>query len=77
MNKITKRSTLGKLREKFPAEGWRAERAGFGWHYANNMGDTAHWCSCLAPRYPDDDETSVSRFYIYRKKRLYGGAFLR
>jgi hypothetical protein len=59
-------SIISYLRKKFPAEGWKAVRAGFDWTYENTAGEKAWWCSALAPRY-DGDDSFVSQFHIYRK----------
>lgn len=61
------KSVIQSLREKFPDEGWRARRAGFGWMYENARGELAYWVTAMAPRYDGDDDTFVSEFWIYRK----------
>lgn len=61
------KSVIQSLREKFPAEGWQAKRAGSGWMYENSRGEHAWWCAASAPRYDGDDDTFVSEFWIYRK----------
>jgi len=64
---VPKKGILKYLREKFPDQKWSAGRIGFGqWGYHTEDGWTAHWVACLAPRYPDDDDTYESRFYIYK-----------
>ena len=63
------KSILKELREKFPDENWKAERAGFGWTYQNNKGEHAWWCSALAPQYDGDDDSFRREFWIYRKNK--------
>ena len=65
---IKSKSMIQILREKFPDEGWKAKRAGFGWMYENSKGEYAYWCSAMAPRYDGDDDTFVSEFWVYRKR---------
>jgi hypothetical protein len=55
-----------RLNKLFPGENWRAHRTGFRWEYTNDKDAYAGWCSCLAPQYDGDDESAVSRFFIYR-----------
>lgn len=64
------KGTLAYLREKYPNEKWVASRAGFGWRYENNQGDSAWWCAALAPRYDGDDDNFVRQFHIYRKTKI-------
>jgi len=58
--------TLDYLRQLHPNQKWKCERKGFGWGYTTESGWDAGWRSCLAPRYDGDDETCVSRFFIYK-----------
>jgi hypothetical protein len=64
--KPKRRGTLQRLRELYPQEKWSAYRHGLGWSYRTESGWDAGWRSVLSPRYDGDDETSESRFYIYR-----------
>lgn len=57
---------LAHLRRLHPEKVWRAVRYGFGWGYETLDGWRAHHVACLAPTYPDDDDTFVTRFYIYK-----------
>ncbi len=60
-------SVIDYLQKKYPNEGWKAIREGFGWRYQNKLGDNAWWCAALAPRYDGDDDTFSKQFHIYRK----------
>lgn len=62
----SRKGILARLRERYPNKVWKAVREGFGWGYETEDGWHAGWRSCLAPQYPDDDDTFVSRFFIYR-----------
>lgn len=55
------------LQSEFPSEGWFAIRDGFGWVYQNRAGDTAHWCSELAPTHAGDDYTACDVFMLNRR----------
>lgn len=61
-------SIIKTLKKKYPAEEWKAEKAGFGWEYVNNKGERGWWTAEMAPWYDGDDDTFVSRFHIYRKE---------
>lgn len=54
------------LKKKYPNKQWKAVREGFGWGYETPDGWFAGWRSCLAPEHGGDDETAVSRFFIYK-----------
>lgn len=62
-----KRSTITWLRKLYPTEKWSWVREGFGCvEYYTESGWHAGYRSCLAPTWEGDDETCVSRFYLYR-----------
>lgn len=55
------------LRQRYPDQAWHYERYGWGGgDYHTAAGWTAGYRSCLAPTWEGDDETCVSRFYLYR-----------
>lgn len=62
-------SPLKALQALFPEEGWRAVRISWGWDYEGKNGARAGYRSCLSPQYDSDDETCVSRFFIYRQDK--------
>ncbi len=63
-----RKGVLAALRKKWPDRTWIAQRAGMGWEYWTADGKWhGCWVACLAPRYDGDDDTFVSRFYIYRQ----------
>lgn len=61
-----RRGTLNELRRQFPDQVWRAVRDGMNWEYETLSGWSAGWRSCLAPKWDGDDESCVSRIFIYR-----------
>lgn len=63
---FVRRGVLDRLRAAYPQETWRTERDGFGWRYVTASGWRAEWRACLAPRYDGDDDSYVTRMYIYR-----------
>ncbi len=63
------KGVLHALRKKWPDKLWIAKQVSFGhWDYYTADGKWhGCWVACSAPQYDGDDDTFITRFYIYRK----------